>query len=130
MKWIFGATEWISQHMHPELQIWRQTGPDTYTKIGFSSVTANATASPNVYEYYPETTLQFQQGDVLGVYYPNINITNPLLYMQNGNGPLNLIKNHINSPSFILNISQLNIGINHFPLVSLVVGKFIHTQIK
>ena len=102
-----------------ELQIWRQTGPDTYTKIGFSSVTANATASPNVHEYYPETTLQFQQGDVLGVYYPDE--TNIEIYGQRGSGPSNYYTN--NDTASNLKISDLTISGNDFPLVSIGISK-------
>ena len=39
-KWIYGGEE-SSGTVQPELQIWHQTGPDTYIKQGFSSVTAN-----------------------------------------------------------------------------------------
>ena len=125
-KWIFGADgniqdSRLQQLTEPELQIWRQTGPDTYTKIGFSSVTANATASPNVHEYYPETTLQFQQGDVLGVYYPATDTRNLFsVYLQSENGPLNLINNETSSTT---TLSQLSPDGNDFPLVSPVVGK-------
>ena len=56
--------------LQPKLQIWHPT---------------NATASPNVHEYYPKTTLQFQQGDILGVYYG----TNIRIYGQRWSGPLN-----------------------------------------
>ena len=127
-KWIFGADDGqitSNNTIHPELQIWRQTGPDTYTKIGFSSVTANATASPNVHEYYPETTLQFQQGDVLGVYYPNVDESCPLLYVQDGNGPPNLVHSAPVAPSE-LSGSQLTASDNNFPLVLPVVGKSPH----
>ena len=121
-KWIYGAEVSSDGAVRPELQIWHQTGPDTYTKIGFSSVTANATASPNVHEYCPETTLQFQQGDVLGVYYPDTDASNIVIYAQKESGPLNY---HIldNIAPSTLTISDLTISGNDFPLVSVVISK-------
>ena len=120
IKWIYGA-EVSSGTAQSELQIWRQTGPDTYTKIGFSSVTANVTASPNVHEYYPNTTLQFQQGDVLGVYYPDPGD----IYAQRESGPLNYrINSNIDPPTpSALTISDLRGDPNDFPLVSVVISK-------
>ena len=124
--------------MQPEIQIWRQTGPDTYTKIGFSLVTANETASPNVYEHYPETMLEFQEGDVLGIHYPDSDLSEPTLYGQRANGPTNLrpqSPNNIDPPaSFNLLISELQSTFaNDFPLVSAVIGEltrcFTHTII-
>ena len=121
-KWIFGAGEQVppTATEQPELQIWRQTGPDTYTRQGFSLVTANETASPNVHEYYPETPLQFQQGDVLGIFYPSTENANPLLYGQEGNGPLNLAS--IGLRSSRITASQLIHLNNMFPMVSPVIG--------
>ena len=124
-KWIYGAKVLSSGTVQPELQIWRQTGLDTYTKIGFSSVTANATASPNVHEYYPNTTLQFQQGDVLGVYYPDEIHSNIEIYGQRGSGPHNYYKYlyYIDNAPSSLEISSLDISGNDFPLVSAVVSE-------
>ena len=56
----------------PELQIQCQTGPNSYNTQGFSLVTANISIAPNVYEYYPVTPLQFQEGDIVGVHIPQI----------------------------------------------------------
>ena len=109
--------------MRPELQIWRQTGPDNYTKIGCSSVTANATASPNVHEYYPNTTLEFQQGDILGVYHPSNSSLN--LYEQLFGGSLSYVED-VDFPSANISISNLRMRpVNHFPLVSVVISKLL-----
>ena len=125
-KWIFGAKT-NDQAEKPELQIWRQTGPDTYTKQGASLVTANETASPNVHEYYPETPLQFQQGDVLGIYYPTE--SDPQLYVQEGNGPLNIVPvTSTNTRRSEIHTSQIQTQMyNYFPLVSPVVCKYTNT---
>ena len=57
-KWIYGAVDQNrSTGDLPELQIWRQTGPNSYNKQGFSLVTANISIPPNLYEYYPVTPL-------------------------------------------------------------------------
>ena len=43
----------------PELQIWGQTGCNSYNKQGYSLVTGNISIFTNVYEYYPVTSLEF-----------------------------------------------------------------------
>ena len=58
-KWIYGAVDQNrSTEDLPELQIWRQTGPNSYNKQGSSLVTANSTGNLNVHEYYPITPLE------------------------------------------------------------------------
>ena len=57
-KWIYGAVDQNrSTGILPELQISRQTGPNSYNKQGSSLVTANISIAPNLYEYYPVTPL-------------------------------------------------------------------------
>ena len=68
-KWIYGAVDQNrSVGKLPELQIWHQTGPNSYNKQGSSLVTANISISTNVYEYYPVTPLEVQEGDRFGSY--------------------------------------------------------------
>ena len=100
-KWIYGA---IDQNRStgdlPELQIWRQTGPNSYNKQGSSLVTANISIAPNVYEYYPVIPLEFQEGDIFGVHIPLNSSSQLWLYEQKVSGPLNLsINSNIDSPA-------------------------------
>ena len=127
-KWIYGA---IDQNRStgdlPELQIWRQTGPNSYNKQGSSLVTANISIAPNVYEYYPVTPLEFQEGDILGLHVRDNNNSQLCLYEQKESGPLNLlIDNEVNSlPSSTINGILTTDEANNFPLVTVIISMLI-----
>ena len=127
-KWIYGAVDQNrSTGDLPELQIWRQTCPNSYNKQGSSLVTANISIAPNVYEYYPVTPLEFHEGDILGVHIPDDNNSQLCLYEQIESGPCNLcINNVVNSPApstinGILTIDEAN----NFPLVTVIISMLI-----
>ena len=78
----------------PELQIWQNTGGSSYTKANFSILSSStAPDSNNVAEYIPNPPLQFQEGDILGVYQPSTGRQNRLstlvVYYQDRDGPVN-----------------------------------------
>ena len=127
-KWIYGAVD-INRSTEdlPELQIWRETGPNSYNKQGSSLVTANTSKAPNVYEYYPVTPLEFQEGDIFGVHIPDDNNSQLYLYEQRESGPLNVhINNEVNSaaPSTI-NGTLTTDEANNFPLVTVIISMLI-----
>ena len=72
----------------PELQIWRNTGGSNYTRIGFSRLPAGPLVS-NTTEYIPNPPLEFQEGDILGVYQPRNDDSTFVIYNQEFNGPAN-----------------------------------------
>ena len=112
-KWIYGG---ISQQQDSltELQIWRQLGPNSYTKIGSSSVNAGTMIGTNLYEFIPQTPLEFQEGDIFGLHDLS------LLYEQRFSGPLNL---RIRSDDSLSTITQdLDTDGNDFPLVTVEVS--------
>ena len=127
-KWIYGAVDQNrSTGDLPELQIWRQTGPNSYNKQGSSLVTANISIAPNVYEYYPVTPLEFQVGDIFGVHTPDNNNSQLCLYEQRESGPINLlIDNEISSPApSIINGILTTDEANNFPLVTVIISMLI-----
>ena len=69
IKWIVGGE--IASYVGAELQIWRRidVGENSYTKVGSSVLQATDSVNENVYEYTPNTPLEFQEGDILGVYW-------------------------------------------------------------
>ena len=131
-KWIYGAVDQNrSTGDLPELQIWHQTGPNSYNKQGSSLVTTNISIAPNVYEYYPVTPLEFQEGDIFGVHIPDDNNSQLYLYEQRESGPLNLhINNEVNSsaPSTI-NGTLTTDEANNFPLVTVIISMLIQCVI-
>ena len=99
-KWIVGAGTSSGSSSLSELQIWRQSG-QVYTKVGSTQLTAQSpTSDPNVYEYILSTPLEFQEGDILGVYQNSGSSIVP--YYQENTGPvnrrdINLVNNPLNS---------------------------------
>ena len=86
-KWIVGA-EANNGDLLPELQIWRNNGGTSYTKAGFSLLPSN-TLSGTVAEYTLSTPLEFQEGDILGVYQPRRQDSALIVYYQERDGPVN-----------------------------------------
>ena len=94
-KWIIGAQQTLTQPTnHLQLQIWRRQGSsNTYGITDFSDITAlNATDDLNVYEYIPNSPLEFQTDDILGLYQPCISNTQAVVYYQWGGGPRNFVR--------------------------------------
>ena len=112
----------------PEIQIWRQTDTDTYTKQNFSRVSANETEpGTNIHEYYPETPLEFQEGDILGYFQPDEPVSQIILYAQRESGPTNLrVDSNVDIAPIAVTISELREeGGNDYPLISLEISKYI-----
>ena len=87
-KWIVGGTTDSMKSMQPELQIWRNTGGTSYTKANFSLLPFSTLVN-NVAEYTLSTPLEFQEGDILGVYQPQSQVSALVVYYQERDGPVN-----------------------------------------
>ena len=122
-KWIFGAYSMGSLNQ-PELQIWRQTSPNNYRKVAFSLVDTSILVGPNLFEFIPQTQLQFQEGDMLGVYSNMTNEDSLVLYEQRGSGPMNLEIGPVLDSLLPTTVSQqLNaVSYNDFPLVTVEIS--------
>ena len=71
-KWIVGAGD-INRDKSDfsQIQIWCRGISNEYFRTGRSLHVLNETGSPNVHEYIPNPPLEFQEGDILGVYQPD-----------------------------------------------------------
>lgn len=126
-KWIFGALDQKSnQNALGEFQIWRKQGQESniYSKVSsslmpFNSITVIGT---NLYEYTPQTPLQFREGDVFGVYIPAASLSPLVFYEQRQSGPINMFVNSDNALS-IVTTGSLNFNANNFPLVTAEISK-------
>ena len=67
-KWIVAGT--VGNALGGEVQIWRRNSgsENNYTKVGYSILNAADPDNDNVYEHIPDPPLEFQEGDILGVY--------------------------------------------------------------
>ena len=114
----------------PELQIWRQLGPNNYNKIGSSLVNANTMISTNtnLYEFIPQTPLQFQKGDIFGVHTSHLSQSVFSLYEQVGNGPLNeRVSGNADNPLSTITQALVTDTNNDFPLVTVEVSSKLLT---
>uniref|UniRef100_A0A1X7T631 Protein kinase domain-containing protein n=1 Tax=Amphimedon queenslandica TaxID=400682 RepID=A0A1X7T631_AMPQE len=124
-KWIFGANNNGNTAIQSELQIWRQLGPNNYTKIGSSLVNANTMIGTNLYEFIPQTPLQFQEGDIFGIYSDRTDGNRLVLYEQKESGPTNLrVDPSLDSPPSIISQSLATAN-NDFPLVTVEIDTSI-----
>ncbi|XP_011408661.1 PREDICTED: uncharacterized threonine-rich GPI-anchored glycoprotein PJ4664.02-like [Amphimedon queenslandica] len=124
-KWIYGGEPVSGNNRNdlPELQIWRQLGPNNYNKIESSLVNANTMIGTNLYEFIPQTPLQFQEGDIFGVYIPQSTERLFDLYEQVGNGPLNeRVDGNVADPSSTITQALVTDTTNDFPLVTVEVS--------
>ena len=82
----------------PELQVWQSAGRSSFTKRNFSifSIT-NVPPFNNVYEYMLTSPLEFQEGDILGVYQPGRRDSQLVVYYQEDDGPDNYRQNGLDA---------------------------------
>ena len=86
-KWIVaGETD---DQLGAELQIWRRSnvGQNNYTFVGSSVLPVSTSSFAGVYNYTPNPPLEFQEGDILGVYQRNG--MRVKVYYQETTGPAN-----------------------------------------
>ena len=85
-KWIVGGT--VGSMVGGEVQIWRRNNgsENDYTKVGYSILNATDPDNDNVYEHIPDPPLEFQEGDILGVYQQ---IGDMRVFYQDTTGPAN-----------------------------------------
>ena len=123
-KWIIGALRVDNPDLvpGPELQLWRNTGHDTYVKINGTLVTSETSNSSLIYEYSSFSPIPFQAGDVLGIFVPRAVESSLWLRSEAGYGPLNYFiateEDARMSPYDELQLSDLSSETYH-PLVSL-----------
>ena len=120
-KWIYGGIN-EGKNRLPELQIWRQLGPNNYTKIGSSLVNASTMIGTNLYEFIPQTPLQFQEGDIFGAHYPRRSQSQVVIYVQDGNGPINYRTGTVDNPLSALTQNDISINGNDFLLVTVEIS--------
>ena len=124
IKWTVGAESEGGSSSPSEIQIWRQTGMNSYTKIAHAVLTAqyrSLTTFTNVYEYTLPSPLAFQAGDILGVYQRDDSNTVP--YYQENTGPVNLRQPGERDSALDTLSSPSSAGVYDYPLVTVEIGE-------
>lgn len=126
-KWIVGGE--IGEHLGAELQIWRRQsngGQTSYTLVGSSVLQATPTEFVGVYTHTPNPPLEFQEGDVLGVYQQGGN-GRVRVYYQETTGPANYrSKQNTDPPLGLSTLADGNLSAAgyDYPLVTVEIGKW------
>lgn len=127
-KWIIGGEPGIPNDPAPELQLWRKANGANYMKSGFSLITSipNRTPHNNVYEYVLDSPLEFQKGDIFGLYKPREDQSVLNIFFQGNNGPFAYGRQGgATSPlSRIRADSTMLLGQNDYPMVSVEISSF------
>ena len=125
-KWIVGGT--IGNVLGGEVQIWRRNNgsENDYTKVGYSVLNAADPDNDYVYEHIPDLPLEFQEGDILGVYQQRME-GRMRVYYQETTGPANYRRTgHLDvappAPA-TLNDSTLVVSQYDYPLVTVEICK-------
>lgn len=124
-KWILAA-KWEGHNLtNTELQIWRLRG-GVYDKVGKTSIHVDGPSDNEVYEYVVDPPLDFRNGDILGYFQPDKDISQLNLYLENSelipSFYLPLGDNDSTSmQTFSLLHSNLSVG-NEYPLISIETG--------
>ena len=121
-KWIIGGEPRTPKDPAPELQLWRRANGANYIKGGISLITSIPDKTPhnNVYEYVLDSPLEFQKGDVFGLYKPREDESVLNIFFQGNNGPFAYgRKGGTTSPlSKIKADSTMLLDQNDYPMVS------------
>ena len=121
-KWIVGAQARTSGTRMPELQIWKNSGGNTFSKINSSLLIPNEIGNSNVHEYTPDPPLMFQDGDILGVYQPRFSQSQLIVYYQDNTGPVNYRQSgFVDNPLSSFTYSGTPANEYDYPLVSVEV---------
>ena len=126
-KWIVGA-RWDGNDWYPDLQLWRETGNRTYTKVGNSTLRVGNENASRVYEYPVDPPLEFQAGDILGIFQPHSNESRIRVDYERASGPLNYFmftgSEAVEPPLQEFTITEDSRVQNATPLVAVEISEF------
>ena len=134
-KWIIGGF-WVDYSAlipGPELQLWRKTTSNTYTKINGTFVTSSVNSDNGIFNDSSFPPIPFQAGDILGIFVPRSGSTRLRLRFELSHGPLNYYT--VISPSTAstshteFQLSDFTTSEVYRPLVSVEICELTHFYI-
>ena len=125
-KWIIGGEQRSNKTPHPELQLWRTTGEGSYNKTGISLISTlpSITSHTNVYEYILDPPLEFQEGDIFGLYKPKESESLLNIFLQENSGPFAYGQKedaYVASTTLIID-TTMPLDQNDYPMVSVEIS--------
>ena len=124
-QWIIGGRVRMKNTRFLELQLWKRTDSDIYTRRNFNTINVfNTTENTNVYAYFPDPPLEVCEGDILGVFQPRENDSPLTMYYQETSGPFNYGDTKEVDEPYTLFTFDSALDVNDYPLVSVILGEF------
>ena len=111
----------------PELQVWRNTENDgEYTRVANTTLTVSVTDNrDDIYVHTPAQPMEFQAGDVFGIFQPNVSSSRIRVVYQRSSGPESLTVGANNAVVPPETFSSTN-TFTDYPLVAVTAGKFLY----
>ena len=133
-KWIVGGL-WVDNSAPipgPELQLWRKTTSNTYTKINGTFVTSSVNSDNGIFSSSSFSPIPFQAGDILGIFVPRLGSTRLKLRFEIFHGPLNYYtvispSTASTSPHTEFQLSGFSSSEVYRPLVSVEICELTHS---
>ena len=130
-KWIIGAFSNPLENQHPELQVWRNIGNNTYQKIDETFIepaTLIDNYSYSIYEYDSFSPIPIKSGDILGIFIPAADSSRLALLSENTDSPTNYYLptgESSESPYDTFDIQSIPpvIEAEYWPMVTVEIGK-------
>ena len=123
--------------LYPDLQVWRGEGGGAYTRVGNTTlsggiITSGGMSGFNIREYPLEPPLEFQTGDVFGIFQPphDMSFLNVSAHKRLGSTPTVILietNSTLKPPNDTLNLNNVNSSNSLFAYVhvSVMTGKFV-----
>ena len=137
IKWLVGA-RWEGtgeqQTQFPDLQVWRSDTSDssgnTYIRITSTTLTAAGESPSAMYTFTPASLMEFQEGDILGIFQPRLQRSILSLYYDVATGPINYFDTAVNTsdgndaPTSVFTTTAADIqSDNDLPLIAVEFSK-------
>ncbi len=120
-KWLIGAYLQYTASQHPQLEKWRAQGDGNYTRMETRNITnLTSTDYPNLYEFVPSPPLDFQAGDILGLWQPELEDNLAVIYYEALGGERHYVLSDNTETT-----EEKNARHNLQPLIKAVTGKGI-----
>ena len=90
-KWIIGGNVGLqmNHNLHPELQIWRKTGNETFERINGTFVVFQNKVEGSIYEYEDFSPIPVLPGDILGIFQANRFFSRLRIHSEEASEPTN-----------------------------------------
>ena len=132
-KWIIGGKPAETKAPLPELQLWRTNDGTNYLKTSFSLINTlpRTTSHINVYEYIVEPPLEFQKGDIFGLYKPRESESVLNIFLQKNSGPFAYGKENGANKALtrIIVDPAMSLDQNDYPMVSVEISVLSKWQV-